>query len=94
MKKLFLFIFSALCVLGVQAQSANGGITPEMLGQSSNPVLEEGEDLYMMVGDFTDDPRNPDNADHRLVADGYISVVAHNLDCTDYEQTERLRQMF
>ena len=48
----------------------------------------------MMVGDFTDDPRNPDNADHRLVADGYISVVAHNLDCTDYEQTERLRQMF
>ena len=31
MKKLFLFIFSALCVLGVQAQSANGGITPEML---------------------------------------------------------------
>ena len=73
---------------------AKYGITPEMLGQSSNPVLEEGEDLYMMVGDFTDDPRNPDNADHRLVADGYISVVAHNLDCTDYEQTERLRQMF
>ena len=73
---------------------AKYGITPELLGQSSNPVLEEGEDLYMMVGDFTDDPRNPDNADHRLVADGYISVVAHNLDCTDYEQTERLRQMF
>ena len=73
---------------------AKYGITPEMLGQSSNPVLEEGEDLYMMVGDFTDDPRNPDNADHRLVADGYISVVAHNLDCTDYEQTERLRQIF
>ena len=73
---------------------AKYGITPEMLGQSSNPVLEEGEDLYMMVGDFTDDPRNPDNADHRLVADGYISIVAHNLDCTDYEQTERLRQMF
>lgn len=73
---------------------AKYGITPEMLGQSSNPVLEEGEDLYMMVGDFEDDPRNPENADHRLVADGYISVVAHNLDCTDYEETERLRRMF
>jgi 5'-nucleotidase len=68
---------------------AKYGLTPEMLGQSSNPVLEEGEDLYMMVGDFEDDPRNADNADHLLVADGYISVVAHNIDCTDYEETER-----
>ena len=66
------------------------GMTPELLGQSSNPVLEEGEDLYMMVGDFQDDPRNNSEADHRLVKNGYISVVAHNLDCTDYEETKRL----
>ena len=70
---------------------AKYGITPEMLGQSSNPVLEEGEDLYMMVGEFLDDPTNPADADHRLVADGYISVVAHNVDCTDYQELERLR---
>lgn len=69
------------------------GLTPEMLGQSSNPVLEEGEELYMMVGEFEDDPRNADNADHRLVADGYISVVAHNIDCTDYAETERLGKL-
>jgi 5'-nucleotidase len=72
---------------------AKYGLTPEMLGQSSNPVLEEGEDLYMMVGDFEDDPRNAENADHRLVADGYISVVAHNIDCTDYAETERLSDL-
>ena len=66
------------------------GLTPEMLGQSSNPVLEEGEDLYMMVGDFEDDPRNVANADHLLVADGYISVTAHNIDCTDYAEADRL----
>ena len=66
------------------------GLTPELLGQSSNPVLEEGEDLYMMVGDFLDDPRNNSEADHRLVQKGYLSVVAHNLDCTDYEETKRL----
>jgi 5'-nucleotidase len=66
------------------------GLTPELLGQSSNPVLEEGEDLYMLVGDFLDDPRNNSEADHRLVKNGYISVVAHNLDCTDYEETKRL----
>ena len=67
------------------------GLTPEMLGQSSNPVLEEGEDLYMMVGDFEDDPRNTSEADHLLVKEGYVSVVAHNVDCTDYEETERIR---
>ena len=70
---------------------AKYGLTPEMLGQSSTPVLEEGEDLYMMVGDFEDDPRNTAEADHRLMADGYISVVAHNVDCTDYEECKRLK---
>ena len=69
---------------------AKYGITPELLGQSSTPSLEEGEDLYMMVGEFEDDPRNAENADHRLVADGYISVVAHNIYCTDQEETEHL----
>lgn len=68
------------------------GITPEMLGQSSTPHLEEGEDLYMMVGEFVDDPRNTDEADHRIVANGYISVVAHNVDCTDYQEVSRLKE--
>ena len=70
------------------------GLTPEMLGQDSNPVLEEGEDLYMMVGDFLDDPRNTDDADHRIIADGYISIVAHNVDNTDYTEQERLKGIF
>ena len=69
------------------------GITPELLGQSSNPVVEDGEDLYMMVGEFLNDPRNTPQADHLLMADGYVSVVAHNVDCTDYEETERLRSL-
>ena len=67
------------------------GLTPEMLGQSSNPVLEEGEDLYMMVGDFENDPRNTPEADHLLVQEGYVSIVAHNVDCTDYDECNRLR---
>lgn len=69
------------------------GITPELLGQSSNPVVEDGEDLYMMVGEFLNDPRNTPQADHLLMADGYVSVVAHNVDCTDYEETERLKSL-
>ncbi len=70
---------------------AKYGITPEMLGQKSNPELEEGENLYMMVGEFVNDPRNSSDADHLLVADGYISVVAHNVDCTDYKEVSRLK---
>ena len=70
------------------------GITPEMLGQSSHPVLEEGEELYMMVGDFEDDPRNTPEADHLLVKEGYISIVAHNVDCTDYAECSRLKKIW
>ena len=66
-------------------------LTPEMLGQSSNPVLEEGEELYMMVGELWNDPRNTEEADHLLIKNGYISVVAHNVDCTDYEQLDKIR---
>lgn len=71
---------------------AKYGITPEMLGQSSTPQLEEGEELYMMVGEFVDDPRNTGEADHRIVANGYISVVAHNVDCTDYQEFARIKE--
>ena len=73
---------------------AKYGITPEMVGQSSNPEIEEGEDLYMMVGEFEDDPRNSREADHLIVKDGYISVVAHNIDCTDTAECDRIRNLF
>ncbi|MCM1177503.1 MAG: 5'/3'-nucleotidase SurE [Clostridium sp.] len=66
------------------------GITPEMLGQSSTPKCEEGEKLYTMVGDFLDDPQNTVLADHLLIKEGFISVVAHNIDTTDYSEVERL----
>lgn len=66
------------------------GITPEMLGQESSPVCEEGEKLYMMVGTFIDDPGNDSLADHHIMKDGYISIVAHNIDTTDYVEVKRL----
>ena len=47
----------------------------------------------MMVGEFVDDPRNTPEADHRIMAEGYISVTAHNVDCTDYEEMERLKKV-
>ena len=45
----------------------------------------------MMVGDFENDLRNTPEADHLLVQEGYVSIVAHNVDCTDYDECARLR---
>lgn len=68
------------------------GITPETLGQSSRTSIEDGEQLYMMVGEYIDDPHNAVNADHHLVESGYISIVAHNLDTTDYRELQRMEK--
>ena len=46
----------------------------------------------MMVGELQNDPRNTDEADHLLIQNGYVSVVAHNVDCTDYEVLDTLRK--
>lgn len=45
-----------------------------------------------MTGEFTDDSRNPDSADHRYNKDGYITVTPHRIDCTDYGEYTRLIQ--
>lgn len=66
------------------------GITPESLGQHSYTGLEEGETAYVMVGDYLDNPDNPETADHLLMQKKYISIVAHNLDTTDYDETKRI----
>ena len=55
-------------------------------------VPEEGEELYLMVGTFVDDPANTPGADHHLVKEGYVTVTVHNFDNTDRELTERLRE--
>ena len=69
------------------------GITPESLGQPSNTTLEEGEKAFIMVGDYIDDPDNQETADHLLMKRKYISIVAHNLDTTDYEEVERIKSL-
>ena len=43
-----------------------------------------------MTGEFFN--LEPDNreSDHNLVEDGYISIVPHKIDTTDYSEVERL----
>ena len=67
------------------------GIKYEMFGKHSKPSLEEGEEAWMMTGEFQNDPSNAPDADHLLVSRGYISVVAHNTFNTDMKEVLRLR---
>lgn len=66
------------------------GITPESVGLSPNPVLEEGEKMFMMVGQYVDDDENQPDADNRLLEEGFITITADNLDKTDYVENKRL----
>lgn len=49
------------------------------------------EELYLMAGDFVDQsPVDDLLADHHLLAAGYVSVVAHNIDSSDPLEIGRL----
>ncbi len=65
------------------------GFSPEQFDPSFLPPLEEGEEPYMMVGDFVDYDNAP-GADHHLNRDGYISVTAHNIVTVDEPETMKL----
>lgn len=69
------------------------GIEPIDRGIRFIPEVEEGEEVFMMVGDVADDPRNCGAADHRKVKEGYISIVAHSTDTTDYKELGRLEKL-
>ena len=51
---------------------------------------EEGEQIVVMAGDFTDNPGNRATADHLLLADGWITVTPHNIDNSDFAELDRL----
>ena len=69
------------------------GIPPEYFRGENAPKPEEGEKIYMIAGQYQDDPSNGIIADHRMLAEGYITVVAHNMDTTDYIEDERLKSL-
>ena len=55
---------------------------------------EEGEQLYVMAGDFTDNGNNPQDADHLLLEQGYVVVTPQNIDNTDKAEIQRLCAIF
>ncbi len=49
-----------------------------------------GYNYFWMKGEFVDLEEKSDIGDHNLVDNGYISIVPHKIDNTDYEELERL----
>ncbi len=53
-----------------------------------------GFNYYWMTGEFFNlEPENLD-ADHNLVDQKYISIVAHKIDTTDYQEIQRLKELW
>ena len=90
MKKLFLFIFSALCVLGVQAQSANGGITPEMLSKIKSGYQNTPENKALRNAIVANDINKlAANADNSTAFDDHFSNKVNSKAVTDQKSSGR-----
>lgn len=69
---------------------AECGRTPDEEGLGYMAAAEEGEEIYVMAGDFTDNGNNSSSADHLLLEEGYVTLTPHNIDNTDFTEFERL----
>lgn len=49
--------------------------------------------MYKLVGNFSSDTDNSADADHLLTDNGYVSIVPHTIDSTDYEQLKILSEV-
>ena len=72
---------------------AKFGLTPADMGVLYMPEVEKGETVLLMAGEVSDDKRNIPPADHHQLAKGYITIVPHSIDTTDYEELARLRRL-
>lgn len=56
---------------------------------------EEGGEYYFMKGEFEDLENEPQFGDHTLnVLGKYVTIVPHKIDTTDYQEVERLKNVW
>lgn len=68
------------------AASLNGAPT-------GDPSEKPAGKMYKLVGNFSSDTDNNSDADHLLTDNGYVSIVPHTIDSTDYEQLKILSEV-
>lgn len=55
---------------------------------------ENGRDCYIMRGEFKNLAQLDSEADHILMSQGYVTIVPHSIDTTDYIEKNRLKEMW
>lgn len=73
-------------IKGITFAKQGNGMWIKEFEQRTDP---HGRDYYWMTGEFLDKEENP-SGDHKLLKNGYITIVPHNIDNTDYTEIERL----
>lgn len=66
------------------------GLKPSAEDLAYVAAKEDGEEIYVMAGDFTSNPGNTDSADHLLLEQGWITITPECIDNTDYNEYKRL----
>ena len=77
-------------IKGVKAASQGKGRWTKEYEKRTDP---KGADYYWMTGNFEDLEDSP-AGDHKLVELGYISIVPHKVDTTDYPSMAELKEKF
>lgn len=78
---------SADKIKGIKFAKQGAGMWIKEFTQRTDP---RGREYYWMTGEFIDTEENP-IGDHKLLKEGYITIVPHNVDTTNYLEMERLR---
>lgn len=69
---------------------AESGKCPDEATRRYLDHLEDGESVFVMAGDFTDNGDNVYPADHQVLEEGYVTITPHNIDNTDRQELRRL----
>ena len=69
---------------------ASRGLGQSFAARAYADAKQPDEDLYVMAGDFVSEPDNLPDADHLLMAQGYITITPQNIYNTDLQELERL----
>lgn len=82
-------------IKGCTMASQGYGIwTKEFIPLPEDRQPSDGSRLFTMTGNFEDGQENLPTADHRLVSKGYVTIVPHYFDFTDYDEMKRLTEMW
>ena len=76
-------------IKGIKLCRQNLGSWADEFEKRTDP---HGHDYYWMTGIFLNHEKEANDTDENAMAAGYIAVVPHHLDMTDYRELERLKK--